>query len=214
MKMDAIIFDLDGTLWNSSDSIMKAWNKVFAERHINYVLTKDKLKNIFGKTNDVIANECFPNLSLKERTDVINACALEEVKVLNLYGGKLYDNISETLKDLHKEYKLMIVSNCQEGYIEAFLNYHKLNDCFDDIECNGKTGLDKAGNIKLIIERNQIKRAIYVGDTIIDYESAKDNNIPFIRTTYGFGKFYCKYKIDNFKDIKKIIKEIEKDTND
>ena len=156
----------------------------------------------------------FPNLSLKERTDVINACALEEVKVLNLYGGKLYDNISETLKDLHKEYKLMIVSNCQEGYIEAFLNYHKLNDCFDDIECNGKTGLDKAGNIKLIIERNQIKRAIYVGDTIIDYESAKDNNIPFIRTTYGFGKFYCKYKIDNFKDIKKIIKEIEKDTND
>lgn len=213
MKVEAIIFDLDGTLWDSSESIMKAWNNVFKRMNINYALDKDKLKNIFGKTNDVIANECFPNLSMQERTNVINTCALEEIKILNIYGGKLYDGISETLHDLHKDYKLMIVSNCQEGYIEAFLNYHKLNDCFDDIECNGKTGLDKAGNIKLIMERNQIKKAIYVGDTIIDYDSAKDNNIPFIRTTYGFGTFDCPYQIDDFKKIKDKINEIEKSTN-
>ena len=54
-------------------------------------------------------------------------------------------------------YKLFIVSNCQDGYIECFFKAHKLDKYFTDYECPGRTGLSKGENNKLIIERNNLK---------------------------------------------------------
>lgn len=69
-------------------------------------------------------------------------------------GGMLYEKVGEVLKVLSKKYKLLIVSNCQSGYIEAFYEYHKLQKYFVDFENPGRTGLTKGENINLVIERN------------------------------------------------------------
>jgi phosphoglycolate phosphatase len=80
------------------------------------------------------------------------------------------------------------VSNCQEGYIEAFLDYHKLGKYFLDFENPGRTGLTKGENIKLVIERNQLQHPVYVGDTKGDQEAATFAGIPFVFARYGFGQ--------------------------
>ena len=57
-----------------------------------------------------------------------------------------------------------------------------------DFECFGHTGFSKGKNISLIIERNGIKKPVYLGDTQGDYEACKEAGVPFIFASYGFGK--------------------------
>ena len=78
----------------------------------------------------------------------------------------------------------------------------KLDKYFTDYECPGRTGLSKGENNKLIIERNNLKNPVYVGDTEGDAESAKAAGIPFVFAKYGFGnvKEY-QYAINKFEDL-------------
>ena len=63
---------------------------------------------------------------------------------------------------LNEDYDLYIVSNCQVGYIEVVLKYYNLKSCFKDYEFSGNTVKDEELNIKAILERNNIKDAVYV----------------------------------------------------
>ena len=74
------------------------------------------------------------------------------------------------------------------GYIETFLTVHGLEKYFSDTECNGGTGLSKGENIRLVMERNGIERAVYVGDTLMDMQAADQAGVPFIHAAYGFRK--------------------------
>ena len=103
-------------------------------------------------------------------------------------GGILFPHLKEVLEQLSKDYFLAIVSNCQVGYIEAFLEYHQLGDYFSDTENFGRTGLQKGDNIRLVCDRNQLDRAVYLGDIQGDYDSACKAGIPFILAGYGFGQ--------------------------
>ena len=91
----------------------------------------------------------------------------------------------ETLK---KKYHLYIVSNCQSGYIEAFLDYYKFHDLIEDIECYGNNKKTKGENISLLYRRNELDDAVYVGDIEGDYISSKEAGVKFIHAAYGFGK--------------------------
>ena len=88
---------------------------------------------------------------------------------------------------LSKKLPLFIVSNCQAGYIEAFLKVTDLGKYVTDFENPGRTGKPKADNIRLVIERNNLDKAFYVGDTQGDYDATMAAGIPFIFAAYGFG---------------------------
>lgn len=203
MNIDSIIFDLDGTLWDSSEGVSKTWsivlNKYDYERK---EVTVEDLKICMGKQLDEIGEILFPKLSSEVRKKLMHECCTLENEYLGDYGGKLYEKVEETLKELSKQYKLFIVSNCQDGYIECFFKAHKLDKYFTDYECPGRTGLSKGENNKLIIERNNLKNPVYVGDTEGDAESAKVAGIPFVFAKYGFGnvKEY-QYVINKFEDL-------------
>jgi len=109
---------------------------------------------------------------------------------------------------LKKSYTLYIVSNCQDGYIQAFLNYHKMWDYFEDFECSGKTSRFKGENIKLIIDRNNLDKAIYVGDTQGDLNAANLALIPFVYASYGFGVIdRDAISIRDFSGIEIVVKQ-------
>ena len=86
--------------------------------------------------------------------------------------------IIDTLNELAKDYNLYVVSNCQVGYIETTLRYANITDKVKDHLCYGDTGLHKGETIKLLMKKNNIDEAIYVGDTQGDFEAAKWQNIP------------------------------------
>ena len=100
----------------------------------------------------------------------------------------IFEGVQETIKKLSEKYPLYIVSNCQDGYIEAFLQYSKLGEYFKDFTCPAYTGRLKGENIRIIMERNGLSEAVYVGDTQGDANSCKEAEIPMIYAAYGFGK--------------------------
>lgn len=202
--MDSIIFDLDGTLWDSRKEVCIAWNEVLKDFDIERKeITIEDMTSTMGMLLVDIGKKLFPDLDDEIMHKIINACCHKENEYLSKNGAKLFDNLELVLEKLSKKYKLFIVSNCNDGYIESFFAAHKLEKYFTDTECPGRTGLNKAENNKLIIKRNNLKSPIYVGDTQGDYNSAKEAGIPFVYAKYGFGKGVkgYDYEIDNIEEL-------------
>lgn len=202
-KTDAIIFDLDGTLWNTVDSCLKVTSLVKEEHNdITRDVTREQIESAMGKTSDEIINIYYGYLPREKGEEYANEAFYKNVENLLKEGGTLYPNTIETIIKLSKKYKLYIVSNCVKGYIESFLNTSGLKDYFDDYESYGNTLLSKGENIKLVISRNDLKNPIYVGDTSGDMEGAKIASIPFVYAAYGFGDVESfDYKIDDISEL-------------
>ncbi len=101
--------------------------------------------------------------------------------------GRFYPGMAEGLRKLSRDYRLFLVSNCQEWYLNYFFEHSGLRDVFQDALCFGQTNLPKSENIKTIAKRNQLKRPIYVGDTHWDQEAAFYAGVKFIFARFGFG---------------------------
>lgn len=210
MKNYGIIFDLDGTLWNTTKTIVPVWNEVLKSHNgIDRQITEEEMDSYMGKTLDEISLLVFPNLPLEKSRPILDLCCKTESAHLEKVGGTLYPRLEETLATLSKDYSLYIVSNCQDGYLQAFLNYHRLNKYFSDFEMSGRTGLSKGENIRLIIDRNKPDRAVYVGDTEMDKTASEQAGIPFIFAEYGFGNV-CNppYSIQQFSEIINVVNRI------
>lgn len=189
MNIDSIIFDLDGTMWDPTAAVIKAWENVLKNnKKIKEPITLEQLKSIMGLQIKEIGTILFPYLDEAEQYEIMEYCCEEERKILLKEDGSFYSNLEFVLETLSNKYPLFIVSNCQCGYIETFLEHHRLGKYFKDIECSGNTGLAKGENIKKIINRNNLKSSIYVGNTQGDWDGAKLAGIPFVFASYGFGK--------------------------
>lgn len=184
-----IIFDMDGTLWDSAENVAKSWNLAIST-YSGYekTLTAADIQGVMGKTMDAIADILFSELSREDRTELLATCCEMENDYLREHGGILYEGVRETLAKLRERgYHLSIVSNCQAGYIEAFLDYYKLWDAIEDKQCYGDNLLPKSDNIRLVAERNGLEAAVYVGDIQGDYDASQAAGVDFIHAAYGFG---------------------------
>lgn len=204
--MDSIIFDLDGTIWDSIDTVLLAWNSIVKEYPlVENNFTRRDFEGTMGLQKDDISSKLFPKLDLNIRAEIIEQCFENQGEYIEKYGGILFENVEEVLLSLSKKYKLFIVSNCQEGYIDAFFQFHKLNNYFSDYEIASRTGLTKGQNIELLIKRNRLSKPVYVGDTEGDLEAARYASIPFVYAKYGFGKVseydFIIEKFDNLLDL-------------
>ena len=187
-KTKGIIFDLDGTLWDSSDNVVISWNMVFdAHKELNLHITNKDMQGLMGLTMENIIKALLPELDEKERLVILEECCKVENDYLEKHGGVLFPDLEETIKELSKKYKLFIVSNCQSGYIECFLKYYDFGKYFTDIECSGNTHEHKGKNVVSIIKRNNLSSAVYVGDAQVDLDASRYAEIPFIYCKYGFG---------------------------
>ena len=207
IKVDGIIFDLDGTLWDASAPCALAWNKILKERgYSNYLLNEDLIRSFSGLTIEKIFQQYFGFVPKDNQADLIKLYAKEESEVIKRNGGTLYPGVKDVLQTLKKSFKLFIVSNCLVGYIENFLAFNQFEDLFTDFESSGNMGKPKSENIQSIIERNNLKTPVYVGDTIWDYEACESKGVRFIYAAYGFGKVDDPlFVINNFKELLKLV---------
>lgn len=200
-----IIFDMDGTLWDTSEQVAQAWSSV-TEPKLGVTITKEEMRRCMGMPMDKLCMELLPGFDMKEIRPVIKECEQVENEYLERHGGNLYPKLEETLRILSAQYPLSIVSNCQVGYIEAFLAYYQLSGYFEDHVCFGDNGLQKGDNIALIMKRNQLEQAVYVGDIQADYEAAIAGGAGFIHAAYGFGKIHADVEaIHEFSELPGII---------
>ncbi len=188
-----LLFDLDGTLWDSATNVAKAWNIIFSREDPSLPkLTRDDIHGVMGLTMEEIKNRLHPSFPAERRDPVFNECCLYEVEYLREHGGDPYPGLRPVLESLKAQgYALGIVSNCQCGYIDAFLSSVGVRDLFCDYEEWERTGLVKGENIRLVMKRNGFEKAIYIGDTVKDQEAARLAGVPFIHAAYGFGRVSC-----------------------
>lgn len=206
-KPDSLIFDLDGTLWDASETCANAWSELLLNLGITeYAIDAAAIRSVSGLNINKVFKDHFNFIPEDRRAELLEAYKPMESKYMKESGGKLYPDVKEVLSELKKTYKLFVVSNCMSGYIENFIAFHQLEGFFTDFECSGNTGLPKSENIKMIVGRNGLSNPVYIGDTIWDYEAATGADVPFIYAEYGFGQVNDDvHRISSFKELQELF---------
>ena len=210
MEKSGIIFDMDGTLWDSAKAVADSWTEVVAREYTpERVITEEEIKSVMGLTMDKLAARIFPELPEEKRLQLLEVCGKEENEYLRTHGAIVYPQVEETFQKLKEKYHLYIVSNCQSGYIEAFLEYYGYGKYIEDTECYGNNGLVKGENIRKVAERNHLTKAVYVGDIQGDYDASMQAGVEFIHAGYGFGTVDANVpEIAAFAELPEVVKSI------
>ncbi|MBQ8425593.1 MAG: HAD hydrolase-like protein [Clostridia bacterium] len=200
-KYKIAIFDLDGTLMDTSTGISKAIDYTIETLNLRPMTDIEKkscigppiqksLKTIYNLTNEetIKASTIFRNLYKNEF----------------LYYAKIYNGINELIINLNNfGIKCAIATYKREDYTIDLLKKFNILCLFDFVKGSDFDGkLTKTNIIQECINNYDYQKEdfIMIGDSVSDYKGATDLNIDFLPVTYGFGF----KQIDDLKDIKKI----------
>ena len=80
------------------------------------------------------------------------------------------------------------MSNCQLGYIEITMKCLGIQSFIKDHLCFGETLVPKSETIRILMEKNNLRDPVYIGDTQGDADACAAAGVPFIFAEYGFGE--------------------------
>lgn len=206
MKKNLIIFDMDGTLVNSSTTIANAINYV----RKNLGLAPMDEEKILSFVNDSSINPAQTFYHAK-------AFDKDHEKWFSEYYTKnhetelvLYDGIKELLETLKKHgKKLAVATNAYRGStVESLthLNIYELFDtiaCFDDVG-NAKPHPDMLFNILDTLDMT-LEESIFIGDSSRDEMASKKAKMDYIMVDWGFSEHSNKEVVQSVEDLKGLL---------
>ena len=204
MKYESLIFDIDGTLWDSRALVAEGYNiQLRSEGLAHLCVTAEDFLPLFGKVMTEIADVIFASVPVPERYALMDRCMATENEYLHQNPCRIgYPGVKETMSVLAKSHRLFIVSNSQRGYPELCIQKLGLDDYISGHLCFGDTGTEKGETIRRLMTRHGITDACYIGDTQGDCDAADHAGIPFIFAAYGFGEpSHYTAKIEKFEDL-------------
>ena len=189
MNYESLIFDIDGTLWDSRQLVAEGYNLQLEKEGLQHLfVTAEDLRPLFGKVMTEIADNILASIDPSERYELMERCMKTENDYLFANECKIgYPRVKETMEALSKKYRLFIVSNSQCGYPELCIEKLGLGEYIEGHMCFGDTGTSKGKTIRTLIDKHSIGSCIYIGDTQGDLEACQEANIPFIFCAYGLG---------------------------
>ena len=204
MNYDTLIFDIDGTLWDSRALVAEGYNiQLKAEGLAHLCVNAEQLKPLFGKVMTEIADAILHTIPESERYDLMERCMKTENDYLFANECNIgYPGVTETIAKLSEKYRLFIVSNSQCGYPELCISKLGLEKYISGHLCFGDTGTSKGKTIRTLMEKYDIQNPVYIGDTQGDYEATVEAEIPFVWCSFGFGTpaGYVA-KVDSFEEL-------------
>ena len=209
--MRAMIFDIDGTLWDTRAIVARGYNVELEKMgRPDLFLTAEYLTALFGKTAQEIADVIFADYPEVERLERIMRCMETERIVMREDPCQVdFPGVRQTLAELKKQYRLFVVSNCECGYPEIMMEKLGLGDLFEGHLCHGDTNLPKGDTIRILMERFGITDAVYIGDTQGDLDASRRAGIPFVYCAYGFGTpNEWDAKIDHFTELPAVLERL------
>ena len=204
MNYETLIFDIDGTLWDSRQLVAEGYNIQLEKEGLQHLaVTAEDLRPLFGKVMTEIADTILASIDPSERYELMERCMKTENDYLFANECRIgYPKVKETLAELAKKYRLFIVSNSQCGYPELCIEKLGLTDYIEGHMCFGDTGTSKGQTILTLIRKHNIGSCIYIGDTQGDLEACKEAGIPFLFCAYGLGQAESwDAKIDSIEEL-------------
>ncbi len=189
-KKKLIIFDMDGTLVDSSITIVNA---------INYVRKKLNLppldrELILTKVNDPELNPALFFYETEEFDEKQEAWFSEYYTDNHAKELQLYDDIKELLEELKERgYKLAVATNAYRGSTLESLSHLNIVDLFSSIACYDDVGRGKPAPDML--EKNlkdtncKTSEALFIGDSERDLMAANSLKIDYIMINWGFSDY-------------------------
>ena len=108
--MDSIIFDVDGTLWDSTEIVARSWDAYLHDKeHLHISITAERLTGLFGQPLPAIAAQLFPDVPETEQLRLIDGCCQAEHEAL-LKTVHLFMKIWKKLSDIFLKNILFISS--------------------------------------------------------------------------------------------------------
>jgi phosphoglycolate phosphatase len=209
--LKVIIFDFDGTVADTFDTIVKIGNKLALEFGYKPALPEEipSIKNLSSR--EIIRQSGVSVLKLPFLLKRLKTELNNEICKLNPIDG-----IEEALRELKNQgNKLGIITSNDKENVVAFLQKHNLDELFDFIY-SGATIFGKSRVIKRFIKQAKLspQQVIYVGDETRDIEAAKRSQIKMIAVSWGFNskevlqKHHPNFLIDRPHELTEVMEKL------
>lgn len=186
MHHDAIIFDIDGTLWNACPASADGWNAGLAKLGIDIKISSKQIESIAGNPYEGCIDILLHGIMAKF-PGLLKTINESEAEAVTSRGGVFYDGVIQGIKELAKKYKLFLVSNCQEWYLNLFFGFSGLRPVLTGFDCYEMSGLNKSEMLLRVKNKYSLNNPVYIGDTANDEIAARTAKMEFIYASWGFG---------------------------
>lgn len=207
MKKSLIIFDLDGTILNTLDDLRNSVNFSLA-KHGFPLRSLEQIRLAIGNGVAMLVKRSLPiNVDNETYKNVLYDFE-KHYALHNSDLTKAYDGMLETLIELkNKGYKLAVSTNKIENVAQELVNkiYPNIFEMVagDNNKRQKKPAPDSIFDIIQNLDISNKREVIYIGDTEVDYQTAKNAGIECILVSYGYRTVNELTEMN--LDIKKII---------
>lgn len=216
-KPEAMIFDLDGTLFQTETSVIPAYHAVMDQLRKEGLYAGDTPpdERLLGSLG-LLLDDIWKNI-LTDSSAAVRQRANELLLHYQLIGfreghGNLYPDVASTLTSLHEQgIKLYIASNGLEPYVNHVIEHQKLGHLFSGLySAGGYQTSSKVDLVRILLQEHQLQNAWMVGDRSSDVEAGVENGLFVVGCVYaGFaasGELAgADVIIDQFADILTLI---------
>jgi phosphoglycolate phosphatase len=197
----AILFDLDGTLIDTSRGVIDCINLTIEDLKLPKLSTEEAFKFIGPPLQDSFKNICHLDDTM---VDVAVKTFRSYYVGDNLFNVQIYEGIFELLEYLNANgIKVAVATYKQEAFAKTLLEHFGIAKyCNYIYGADPKGVLTKADIVQKCIDSFGVgnSEVVLIGDSHFDAIGAKHANVDFIGVTYGFG-FKSKADVDEFENV-------------
>lgn len=222
-NMKLIAFDVDGTILDTLDSIIHVVNETLYANGFYKVDDKEYIRKALGYGSYYLIEQAliFPynhfydkNVTTEVLQDYLKRYMDDDASLT-----KPYEGVVELIKELKEEgYKVIAYSNKPDSVLKPLMK-EKFGDVFDDVlgQVEGQAPKPNPEILLNMLDRIGISKddAVYIGDSDVDVETARNAGMKMIAVTWGFRdrdfleKLNPDYIVDNTKELKEAIDSLK-----
>lgn len=189
---EAMLFDLDGTLFQTETLLLPAYHKTFDDLRAKGLFTgetppEERILGALGMLLEHIWERVMPNEQIATRQEADKLLIKYQVEGLQQGHGDLYTGVAETLQALHnKGIRLFVASNGLEDYVRHVIEAKGVAHLFEGLYSAGQYRTrSKVDLVKILLETHHIQSAWMVGDRSSDVEAGLQNNLTVAACDYA-----------------------------
>lgn len=189
----AIIFDMDGTLFQTNLILEPALEQTFEHLRENGLWSGatpiEQYRLIMGVPLNVVWERLCPHHSQELRQQSNDYFQLALIEQIQQGNGALYVGVETTLQKLSEYYPLYIASNGQTAYLQAIVAHYRLDRWIKNIYSIDRVATNnKSHLVELLMKEQQIHKGFVVGDRASDINAALDNHLTSIAVNFDFAQ--------------------------